>query len=226
MLLSDHYKRLLEKFQDAFSEVNRKLQSVFKIGVESSIRIRRRQFFMGGCLALGISLFVYAVMNVLRNQGPVPKQEAASKPVTTNISTATKQVDMSEVRWNNLDGAINTLRQQVAEIAEAVYGEGYKVKGNSPQADPLKEGPELQQLSNVEEENERDGPAPNDELQNNLQTSLREIKERLSTLETQSDQQPPSPFMEQPNSFNAPQNGDEQNMGSIHNNSRAKRESW
>jgi conjugal transfer pilus assembly protein TraB len=208
MSLSGHYNRLLEKLQDSFAELTAKLQSVFKIGPESSIRIRRRQFLMGGCLVLGITVFTYAVMNVLRNQGPVQRQETTPKPTTTNIATATKQVDMNEVRWNNLDASLNTLRNQVAEIAEAVYGGTNKLKDDPSQTDSVQTSEED---SKTEQEHEKTmsshDPVSNPELE--------AIKERLAILETRNDDQPQPSTVGQPTSYNPSQNGDEQNASSI-----------
>ena len=122
MSLQNHYKRLLERIHTVLAELRTKLCSSLKMGHESSLRIRRRQFFIGGGLALGISIFVYGVMGVLRDQGPLQKQATTPKPVTTNIATAISQVDMGEARWHNLDEALNILKKEVSELKKEMNG--------------------------------------------------------------------------------------------------------
>lgn len=181
------YKDFLQKSKDFFASLSAKLQSVFKIGSESSHQIRRRQFLLGGGLALGASAFAYAVMSVLCSQEPVQKQETTSQPVTTNIATATKQIDMGEARWNNLDDSIKTLRQQVAEIAEVVYENTNKSKSDALQAEEREN--QTQQFS----DQDRGQSLSVNEPFSNAQTSLQQ--DNLETSPPQANRETGLPGM-------------------------------
>lgn len=209
MSLLDHDKLFLEKLQEPWTALKMRFESFLKIGTESSYQIKRRQFLMGGCLALGLMVFTYAVMTVLRNQGPIEAQEETPKPVTRNIATALRQVDMNEVRWNTLEASINTLRNQVAEIGEFVYEGTGKFKANPPQADSLQSS---EASHKGEEENGQDNTGIHDQSSN---PELEAIKERLEILETLNAQHPST--MGQGNAYKdeTSQKEDEQHMGTI-----------
>src|SRR5690348_14749496 len=104
--LRNRFNQSSEFLQDILTMMGRRLCSLMKIGPESSLRIRRRQFLWGGCLGVSIIAFVYGVMTILLDRGPIgKKQEEAIKPIEINIATAPKHINMGEVRWNNLENS-------------------------------------------------------------------------------------------------------------------------
>ncbi|MBA3814817.1 MAG: hypothetical protein H0X26_10135 [Alphaproteobacteria bacterium] len=123
MSLQNHFNKAFDRVRESLSEAGAKLRSLMKIGPESSLRVRRRQFFWGGCLVMGGIAFTYGVMNVLFDRGPTQKKEEISKPVATNIATSPNHINMDEARWHKLDMALTNLSAKVSKISKTVYGE-------------------------------------------------------------------------------------------------------
>lgn len=123
MLLQDQYNQLTERVRALLSDVTSKLSAFAKIGTESARRIQRRQFLLGGGLCVGLIALAYGIMTVLFDRGPAQQQEETPKPVSTNIATATSQVDMKEARWSNLDAAIKNLGKEISGIKKTLYGD-------------------------------------------------------------------------------------------------------
>lgn len=189
MLLQNQYNQFIERIRALISEMTAKLSSFAKIGTESARRIQRRQFLLGGCLVVGFVAFVYGIMTVLLDKGPIQKKEEASKPVSTNIATATSQVDMNEARWNNLDASIKNLTQKVSKIDKKVYGEMTGPSNDSIIVDLPKNTATLDSDSTKSSVHSTPVQETDSEDTRINDPRFEQIQERLAFLETQRESQ-------------------------------------
>ena len=178
MSLPHLYNQFLHRTQRFLSKTMGKLSSLMKLGTESPLRIRRRQIFVGVSLALGLTALVYGLLSVFVDRGPQNKKEAAPKPVTTSIATATKQVDMDEVRWYALDKAIKSLGQEIAALRRETDGRDLSHEGTVVDLPRSPKDSSENQDEDTDTESTRAENALND-------PRFQEIQERLAFLESE-----------------------------------------
>ncbi|MBA3814871.1 MAG: hypothetical protein H0X26_10425 [Alphaproteobacteria bacterium] len=204
--LQNHFNKAFDRVRESLSEGANKLRSLMKIGPESSLRVRRRQFFWGGCLVVGGIAFAYGVMNILFDKGPAQKKEELSKPVATNIATIPNHINMDEARWHKLDMALTNLSAKVSKISKTVYGED----SNDATIVELPRNPGNSKLAQRQEgahDTTVDSPSiqtPDGEDTSVHDTRLhdprfQEIRDRLAFLETQQETQKQSPNLSSQN---------------------------
>ncbi|MDP4154221.1 MAG: TraB/VirB10 family protein [Bacillota bacterium] len=185
MSLQNLYSQSLERTRASFSKVRTKLRVHLKLGSESALRIRRRQFFVAAGLVLSISAFIYGILSVLFDKGPVKNQVETVKPVTTHIATAPSQIDLNEARWHKLDVSIKNLRKEVSEVKKLVY-DGEQVPSNNENTTENNENKENLDAAQSQDSHINDTHADDSRFQ--------EIQERLAFLETERDAQPQRPL--------------------------------
>lgn len=203
--LQNHFSQSSMRVREIFSDTGTRLCSLMKIGPESSLRIRRRQFLWGGCLVISIIAFTYGIMTVLLDRGPVvKKQTEALKPVETHIATAPKHVNMDEVRWHTLDEAIKKLGKEVSEIKRVVNGEEIgtsndvniiELPGNTENPD----SPENQ--SSFHNTPHQQAHNASTDVANSHDPRFQDIQERLSFLETEREASKNQPNSNLQNSY-------------------------
>lgn len=210
MPLLEHYNHINERVMILFSGATSKLRSLLKIGPESALRIRRRQFLVGGGVVLSISALAYGITTVLFDKGPAQSQEESPKPMSTNIATAPSHINMGEARWNNLDTSIKSLVKEVSEIKKTIYGEEsndsniVELPGNKSKIDSV----QVQDSVESTPVQKTDADATGDNNSQHDDPRLEEIQERLTFLETaRNTQQQPSL---NPLDVQNPSNGQEQ----------------
>lgn len=194
--LQDQYNQLVERAQTLLSGVTAKLSVFAKIGTESAHRIQRRQFVLGGCLVAGFIALVYGIMTVLFDKGPAQQEVEASKPVSTNIATALTQIDMNEVRWNNLDASIKNLTQKVSKIDKKVFGNDQSRLNGLNSTEQLENTDNTPQTQDTQNNPIDDTGIDNTHVDNAHvdDTRAQEIEARISFLETQREAQQQSPL--------------------------------
>ncbi|MBA3814734.1 MAG: hypothetical protein H0X26_09710 [Alphaproteobacteria bacterium] len=216
--LQNHFNQCVERIRESLSEGANNLRSRMKIGPESSLRVRRRQFFWGGCLVVGAIAFTYGVMNVLFDRGPAQKQVEVSKPVATNIATIPNHINMEEARWHKLDMALTSLSAKVSKISKTVYGEdSYDATivdlSRNPGNSKLAQSQEGVHDTPVDSTSIQTPDAEDTSVHDTRvhDTRFQEIRDRLAFLETQQEAQKQLPNLSSQNPYaqNAA-NGEEQ----------------
>lgn len=194
----NQYNQIVERARALFSGTTAKLSSFAKIGTESALRIRRRQFLLGGCLCVGFIVLAYGIMTVLIDRGPAQRQEEVDKPVPTNIATAPSQIDMNEARWNNLEASIKNLGKEVSKISKEVFGSDQDPSNNST---PMENVGKTDNSNPSGSEDTQNNPIDNTRGDNTRgdntradntpidDTRFQELESRLASLETQREAQ-------------------------------------
>ncbi|MBA3814784.1 MAG: hypothetical protein H0X26_09965 [Alphaproteobacteria bacterium] len=220
--LPKQFNKIFDRIREALSEAGAKLRSHMKIGPESSLRVRRRQFFWGGCLVVGAIAFTYGVMNVLFDRGPTQKQTEISKPVATNIATIPNHINMDEARWHTLDMALTSLSAKVSKISKTVYGEDSNDATivdlpRNPGNSKLAQGQEGAQDTTVDGTSiqKTDGEDTSAHDTRVHDPRFQEIRDRLAFLETQQEAHKQSPNLRPQNPYAQNAQGGEEQDGRV-----------
>lgn len=120
-------KEALRAFAEKLSRTVHLIHSQFLIITkawfypESSMGIRRRQFFWLFCGILGVVAVVYGLVVFLFDKTPERKPEPP-KPTPLNIATATQKVDLNEAHWNTIEEENKKLAKEISNLKKEVQG--------------------------------------------------------------------------------------------------------
>ncbi|HUX78522.1 MAG TPA: TraB/VirB10 family protein [Alphaproteobacteria bacterium] len=99
---------------------------------ESSLDIRRLQFFWLGCGLLGILALSYGIVLFLFEKAPLPQQTEEIKVTQTSIETIPRKVDLNEVFRHKIEDELRVLSGEIKAL-QTLFQEGAKQEQSFPQ---------------------------------------------------------------------------------------------